>query len=185
MIWWKAHLQNNRPPLRCSLQRRRPLTWPPLQPLDEGDKIRTIYDGSAGGANIHIQNQTMERTTAPTVLDCVPSTPLATRSKQLTTTHGPLTCRTTPPKTHHWQWPKPKQWFLLKADVTKAHRRVKVLQRDWRFPSSRAGRRMVDQQGRHLWNGKCSTILGAETAALILRLLYNLFSPGRLGICLC
>ena len=39
--------------------------------IDEGDKVRTIYDGSVGGANHHIQNQTHERTTAPTVLDCV------------------------------------------------------------------------------------------------------------------
>ena len=33
----------------------------------EGDKIRTIYDGSVGGANDTIRNQTVERTTAPTV----------------------------------------------------------------------------------------------------------------------
>ena len=43
----------------------------PLAGIDEGDKIRTIYDGSIGGANTHIQNHTQERTTAPTVLDCV------------------------------------------------------------------------------------------------------------------
>ena len=56
--------------LRCSC-REEDLCPGPLAAIDEGDKIRTIYDGSAGGANIHIQNQTMERTTAPTVLDCV------------------------------------------------------------------------------------------------------------------
>ena len=39
--------------------------------IDEGDKIRTIYDGSVGGANDTIRNQTVERTTAPTVLDGV------------------------------------------------------------------------------------------------------------------
>ena len=49
----------------------------PLAAIDEGDEIRTIYDGSAGGANTHIQNQTMERTTAPTVLDSVQSLTLA------------------------------------------------------------------------------------------------------------
>ena len=37
--------------------------------IDEGYKIRTIYDGSIGGANDTIRNQTMERTMAPTVLD--------------------------------------------------------------------------------------------------------------------
>ena len=56
--------------LRCSC-REEDLCPGPLAAIDEGDKIRTIYDGSAGGANIHIQNHTMERTTAPTVLDCV------------------------------------------------------------------------------------------------------------------
>ena len=39
--------------------------------IDEGDKIRTIYDGSWGGANAHIQANTEERTTAPTVMDCL------------------------------------------------------------------------------------------------------------------
>ena len=56
--------------LRCSC-REEDLCPGPLAAIDEGDKIRTIYDGSAGGANNNIQNQTMERTTAPTVLDCV------------------------------------------------------------------------------------------------------------------
>ena len=42
----------------------------PLAGIDEGDKIRTIYDG---GANDTIRNQTVERTTAPTVLDGVRS----------------------------------------------------------------------------------------------------------------
>ena len=35
----------------------------PLAGIDEGDKIRTIYDGSVGGANDTIRNQTVERTT--------------------------------------------------------------------------------------------------------------------------
>ena len=38
---------------------------------DEGGKIRTIYDGSFGGANSHIQQNTSEKTTAPTVMDCM------------------------------------------------------------------------------------------------------------------
>ena len=43
----------------------------PLAGIDEQDKVRTIYDGSVGGANAKIQQNTKERTTAPTVLDCV------------------------------------------------------------------------------------------------------------------
>ena len=38
----------------------------PMAAIDEGDKVRTIYDGSWGGANAHIQQHTEECTTAPT-----------------------------------------------------------------------------------------------------------------------
>ena len=43
----------------------------PMAAIDEGDKIRTIYDGSWGRANSHIQANCAERTTAPTVMDCM------------------------------------------------------------------------------------------------------------------
>ena len=43
----------------------------PMAAIDEGDKIRTIYAGSFGGANAHIQQNSTEKTTAPTVMDCV------------------------------------------------------------------------------------------------------------------
>ena len=43
----------------------------PLAGIDESDKIRTIYDGSKGGANAHIQAHTEEKTTAPMVGDCL------------------------------------------------------------------------------------------------------------------
>ena len=39
-------------------------------PMAAMDKVRTIYDGSFGGANSHIQQYTSEKTTAPTVMDC-------------------------------------------------------------------------------------------------------------------
>ena len=38
----------------------------------------------------------------------------------------------------------------------KAHRRVKVLRKDWRFP----GGRMVGEQGRHIRHGQCPILLG-------------------------
>ena len=43
----------------------------PMAGIQESDKVRTIFDGSWGGANTHIQSNTVERTTAPTVMDCV------------------------------------------------------------------------------------------------------------------
>lgn len=34
----------------------------------------------------------------------------------------------------HWEWPwKGEQWMLLKADVTKAHRRVKIQSKEWKY----------------------------------------------------
>ena len=49
----------------------------PLAAIDEGDKIRTIYDGSWGHANSHVQQNTVEKTTAPTSCGLCPSHPLA------------------------------------------------------------------------------------------------------------
>ncbi|CAE7938782.1 unnamed protein product [Symbiodinium necroappetens] len=43
----------------------------PLAGIEESDKIRTIYDGSRNGANAHIQQNTKEKTTASTVMDCL------------------------------------------------------------------------------------------------------------------
>ena len=84
-----------------------------------------------------IRNQTVERTTAPTVLDGVqalhwlhaaaeegpPSQGAPGREKEVAK-----------PPPEGWQWPEPgTRWVLLKADVTKAHQKVKVLRKDWRF----------------------------------------------------
>ena len=59
--------------------------------IDEGDKIRTIYDGSWGGANAHIQANTEERTTAPTVMRLPPRHSLvAGVTKRTGTQEAPL-----------------------------------------------------------------------------------------------
>ena len=66
------------------------------------------------------------------------------------------------------------RWVLLKADVTKAHRRVKVLRKDWRF--------QVASLGEEWWVNKVGTygMASAQSywgrlAALLLRVLYALF----------
>ena len=51
----------------------------PLAGIDESDKIRTIYEGSKGGANAHIQPHTEEKTTAPMEKNSMPSTGLGQR----------------------------------------------------------------------------------------------------------
>ena len=115
----------------------------PLAGIDEGDKVRTIYDGSVGGANAKIQQNTKERTTAPTVLDCVHAihwlhaarnTTAAARPKPSPGAFGPEQAREDSDRPPTWEWPtEDSHWILLKADVTKAHRRIKVLPQDWRF----------------------------------------------------
>ena len=110
----------------------------PLAGVDEGDKIRTIYDGSVGGANDTIRNQTVERTTAPTVLDGVQ----ALHWLHAAAEEGPPSQKqVVKPPPEGWLWPEPgTRWVLLKADVTKAHRRVKVLRKDWRFQVASLGK---------------------------------------------
>ena len=74
-----------------------------------------------------------------------------------------------------WEWPtKDSQWILLKADVTKAHRRIKVLPQDWRF--------QVAQLDNEWWVNKVGTygmasaqLYCGRMAALLLRILYYLF----------
>ena len=89
----------------------------PLAGIDEGDKIRTIYDGSVGGANDTIRNQTVERTTAPTVLDGVQALhwlhAAAEEGPPSQGAPGPeKEVAKPPPKV--WQWPEPgTRWMLL------------------------------------------------------------------------
>jgi len=62
----------------------------------------------------------------------------------------------------------------LKADVSKAHRRVKVLPQDWRYQVAVIkGRYWVNKVGTY---GMASAQLyWGRVAALVLRLLYALF----------
>ena len=156
----------------------------PLAGIDEGDKIRTIYDGSVGGANDTIRNQTVERTPAPTVLDGVQALhwlhAAAAEGPRSQGVPGPEKEVVKPPP-ESWLWPEPgTRWVLLKADVTK---RVKVLRKDWRF--------QVASLGEEWWVNKVGTygMASAQSyrgrlAALLLRVLYALFSSGlELRLC--
>ena len=71
-----------------------------------------------------------------------------------------------------WLWPEPgTRWVLLKADVTKAHRRVKVVRKDWRF--------QVASLGEEWWVNKVGTYGMASAQSywgrLAALLLYALF----------
>ena len=139
----------------------------PMAAIDEGDKIRTIYDGSWGGANAHIQANTEERTTAPTVMDCLHGIHWL-QASQKEPGHKKLPYA-------HWDWPKQDdQWMLLKADVTKAHRRVKILSPEWRY--------QVAKLEDEWWINKVGTygmasaqLYWGRLASALLRLLYHVY----------
>ena len=139
----------------------------PMAAIDEGDKIRTIYDGSWGGANAHIQANTEERTTAPTVMDCLHGIHWL-QASQKEPGHKKLPYA-------HWDWPKQDdQWMLLKADVTKAHRRVKILPPEWKY--------QVAKLEDEWWINKVGTygmasaqLYWGRLASTLLRLLYHVY----------
>ena len=75
-----------------------------------------------------------------------------------------------------WRPPGPHQaWTLLKADITKAHRRIKVLPTDWRFQIAQLGERSwwINKVGTY---GMASAQLyWGRMAALLLRITYLIF----------
>eukprot|EP00435_Cladocopium_sp_Y103_P021864 s134_g5.t1 len=141
----------------------------PLAAIDEGDKVRTIYDGSWGKANAHIQQNTAEKTTAPTIMDCVQAIHWLTVAQQ-----GP-----SPPVAPGTEggWSPPEAtatWSILKADVTKAHRRIKIKPEGWKY--------QVAQLEGEWWINKVGTygmasaqLYWGRMAALLLRLCYLMF----------
>ena len=235
-------------------------TFPgPPAGIDESDKIRTIYDGSKGGANAHIQAHTEEKTTAPMVGDCLHAihwlrtaadhphllrTPSSNTDEEPWDVHQPVQGQSpgaegperdphstslppgaegpdrgrrmmetsgglnvsprstpsrkgplpgaegpdrrapfppTPPGTEArgepltWQPPtQAKTFIILKTDVTKAHRRIKVLQKDWKYQVACIQNRWwVNRVGTY---GMASAQLyWGRKASLVLRLLYYIF----------
>ena len=154
----------------------------PMAAIDEGDKIRTIYDGSFGGANAHIQQNSTEKTTAPTVMDCVHGIHWLRAAREVSTSESaPQGQRATADgvepmsKGSVWHWPnKDSTFLLLKADVSKAHRRIKILRSGWKYQVAQ-----IDQQW---WVNKVGTygvasaqLYWGRMAALLLRILYALF----------
>ena len=150
----------------------------PMAAIDEGDRIRTIYDGSFGGANAHIEQNRTEKTTATRVMDCVwiRAAGDAADSGTAPSAHGATAGGVDPmSKGSVWHWPKKDSTFLLlKADVSKAHRRIKILKSGWKYQVAQ-----IDQQW---WINKVGTygvasaqLYWGRMAALLLRILYSLF----------
>jgi hypothetical protein len=81
---------------------------------DEGDKIRTIHDATANHVNDRIRANQQEKTTAPTINDWQHAAAV-----------------------DHFEGRPPP--LLLKADVSKAHRRIKIIRKHWRFITAKVG----------------------------------------------
>ena len=142
----------------------------PLGAVEELDKIRTIYDGSIGLQNEHIQRNTLEKTTSPTVADCLHAVHWLHHARDSQGDRVPARN-----EENGWSQPSPNTtWWLLKADVTKAHRRIKVKQEDWRYQVAvNKGKFWINKVGTY---GMASAQLyWGRMAALLLRILYSLF----------
>lgn len=110
------------------------------------DKLRTIHDATINNVNLWIQYRLTERTTAPTLHDLL----------------------------HVLHLCPDNDLVLLKLDVKKAHRRIKVKRCDWKYITA-----FLKNQ---VWVNKCGTYGVASAqyywgpmAALNLRLLYYLY----------
>ena len=105
------------------------------------DKLRTIHDGTINEVNPWIQRHQPQRTTAPGLPDLLTALRLTRRQRRL----------------------------LLKLDASKAHRRIKVLRKDWRYMTAKIkGRIWVNKVGTY---GVASAQYHrGRMAALLLRL---------------
>ena len=71
-----------------------------------------------------------------------------------------------------WHWPnKDSTFLLLKADVSKAHRRIKILRSGWKYQVAQIDQQWWVNKAGYLWRSQ----YWGRMAALLLRILYALF----------
>ncbi len=128
-----------------------------LAAIDEGNKVRTIFDASITHVNDKIRARMRKKTTAPGLHD------LMWARKRLQ--------RRTPNKV---------RLTLFKTDASKAHRRIKVRRKDWKYMVAKTGT-PSDSSSWKFWINKVGTYGVASAqwywgrmAALINRLTYHL-----------
>ena len=143
-----------------------------LGAVEESDKIRTVFDGSIIFVNQWIQKNTTEKTTCPTVQDLLWALSCLRHGDS-----GPgLTAKDGLEGGAGASGPDapPSDWTILKLDVSKAHRRIKVQRSSWKYQVAKLnGRYFVNKVGTY---GIASAQLyWGRMAALLLRLLYSLF----------
>lgn len=166
MIWWRDHLPKSKQPHDATAPHRSFVLvhWLPLMKVTK----------SAPSMMDPLEEPTSTfrtkpwRGPQPPLLDCIQALHWLHAAQE----------KAPPPGAsgpEHWRWPdRADSWIILKADVTKAHRRIKVLPEDWRF--------QVAQLDGEWWINKVGTygmasaqLYWGRMASLILRLLYHLF----------
>ena len=105
-----------------------------LAAIDEGDKIRTIFDATISEVNNWIRKHLLHKTTAPTLHDLMWARMRLRQSIK-----------------HQADRRLPGRRFtLFKSDVSKAHRRVKVRKADWKYMVAHVlGEYWVNQVGTY------------------------------------
>ena len=163
----------------------------PMAAIEESDKIRTIFDGTKGGQNAYIRAHTKERTTSPTVHDAMHALhwckEAASLSKALEAGSSidslmewdfdgnPPVCHDILHGEPSWVLPRSdEEWIILKADLAKAHRRIKIHPSEWKY--------QIAVINDNVWINKVGTygvasaqLYWGRLAAFILRSIYNLY----------
>ena len=149
---------------KCTVEE---LCFGALGAVEEADKIRTIHDASINNVNDHIRQHSLERTTAPTLMDGM-------HAIHWVIHHDPAD------RGGGASGPKPPL-MLLKVDVKSAHRRCKILQKDWKY--------QVAETPMGVWINKVGTygVASAQlhwgrVAAILVRLMYYLFKDLPWGL---
>lgn len=139
-----------------------------------GDKVRTIYNWLRGGSQPpHPEPYTGEDDSpdCPGLCSCPYWLHEANKSPP-TSAHG---LEGLDQDSALWKWPsRHQQWILLKADVTKAPRRVKILPHDWKYQVAELQDEWLINKVGTYGMGSAQLYWG-EDCSLILRLLYKLF----------
>ena len=143
-----------------------------LAGIDEGDKVRTVHDGTIVNVNPWIQRNTPCKTTSPGLHDLLWARIRALQFLRTKKSRRQIT-EIRPAATHGADNGKKIRVTFFKADVTKAHRRIKVRRKDWKYQAAK-----VKNQ---VWLNLVGTygIASAQyywgrLAALVVRLIYEL-----------
>ena len=133
---------------RCNCSKEE-MCYGALGAKDEGDKVRTIHDGTVVQVNRWIRMNTPERQLMPTVADGQRAIAILEEDTGERITQ-------------------------LRGDASKAHRRTKVLRKDWKYMAAKiGGKHYINKVGTY---GVASAqYYWGRLAAAVMRILYSMY----------